>query len=199
MKSQMETIKRFCLLTLFGAISLVANSQQYVVYEVKGEAFKVVKKVKTPLSIGMKLDKGDVVNLTNSCVVKLLDKEAREKVTLKNQCAGSIESLINEQNNSRESVTAQVVSYIVTRMTRKGSNKYMMEGRTTGIHRGDDESLLASDDEMPVRESMEVADSVHIDLSSTPFQGCSIGSCVPAEKPRTSPVKLHIAFTFKKR
>lgn len=189
-----NTIKRLCFMLVFWTMAIVAHSQQYVVWQVKGGAFKVVKKERIPLAKGMKLEKRDVLSLVRPCEVKLFDEAAREMVTLKDQCAGSIASLVDEQKDSRESMNVKFFNYVVSRLARQGASDHIMDGRITAIHRGDDEALFADGDAVSVQESYELSDSVCLDLPSTPFQGCSISCSVPAEKMRRAPVKLHIAF-----
>lgn len=126
--------------------ALGASAQQYAVYRVKGEASLVVKRVKKPLEKGMKLDGKDVVNMSNQSELKLFDEEAREMITLKNQCAGSLASIIDAQKQSRQSMTSEYFAYIVKNMRGYGQEERMQAGRTTAIFRNDADSLLAKKD-----------------------------------------------------
>lgn len=139
-------MKNFLLILTFLLVSTGLFAQQYAVYRVMGEASLVVKKAKTPLEKGMKLEAKDILNLSEGCELKLFDEEAREMITLKDQCAGSVESLIAAQTQSRQSMTAEYFAYIVRNMQGLGQEERVRAGRTTGIFRDDADSLLSIPD-----------------------------------------------------
>lgn len=132
------------IITIF--VSITCSAQQYAVYRVKGEVFQVVKNKKIPLKKGMTLSPKDILNLNAKSEIKLFDEEAREMITLKKQCAGSISSLIASQKQSRQSMTADYYAYISKNMKGLGQEDRMLAGRTTAVFRDDTDSLLCKKD-----------------------------------------------------
>lgn len=126
--------------------TITCYAQQYAVYRVKGEVCQVVKKKKVPMKKGMKLSAKDILNMSAKSEIKLFDEQAREMITLKNQCAGSISSLIASQKQSRQSMTAEYFAYISKNMKGLGQEESMMAGRTTAVFRNDRDSLLCKKD-----------------------------------------------------
>jgi hypothetical protein len=94
----------------------------------------------------MKLTPKDVINLADKSEIKLFHEQAREMITPKNQCAGSVSSLIASQKDSRKSVTADYLAYIMNNRSGQGQENGILAGRTTSVFRDDSDSLFVKKD-----------------------------------------------------
>ena len=135
----------------------IVIAQDYAVYRVKGEVCQVVKNKKIVLQKGMKVTMKDILNMGNHSELKLFDEKRRQMVTLKNQCAGSLKSLINSQKESVQNMTADYFSYILKNMSGQGQEDRMLAGRTTAIFRDDADSLLVKTDSVGLKNNCPVS------------------------------------------
>lgn len=162
-------MKQILLLLTLLLAPLGIHAQEYAVYRVKGEAYQVVKQKKTTLQKGMMVNQKTILKLEPNSEVKLFNEKDREMVTFKNQCAGSIASLIASQKQARQSMTADYFAYIVKNMAGKGLESHITQGRTTAVFRDDADSLLYSEDSVMMPKVKQVPPASIVDAkSSTP-------------------------------
>ena len=119
---------------------------EYQVYRLVGEVFKVVKKDRKPIAVRDTLHEKDVISLTENSEIKLVNIADSTMVTLRDQCAGSIATLIEAQKDSKQLITPRYLAFIKKQLFGNGYNEQMATGRSTAVYRTDLDSLLVSTD-----------------------------------------------------
>ncbi|MBQ9667384.1 MAG: hypothetical protein IJV45_01365 [Prevotella sp.] len=137
---------------------LTASAQQYEVYRIRGEASLVVKQQATPLSKNQVLTPSDIISLAYRSEVKMIVRETQEMITLKGQCAGSIASLIDQQQNARQKMTPDYFNFVVSNLRGEGYNEGLQAGKSTTIYRDDTDSIFVTNGEAYLAEAPEPAD-----------------------------------------
>jgi hypothetical protein len=132
------------LLSVFVLFAFNVLAQNYAVYRVKGDVVLMKKKNSTYLEKGQILTPKDIVRIAAKSELKLFDEEHREMITLKNQGAGSLSSLILAEKGSRQSMTADYFAFILKNMTGHHDDVGLKAGRTTAIFRDEGDSLLSA-------------------------------------------------------
>ena len=135
------------LLLLLGILLLAvasASAQQYEVYRVRGEASLVVKQQAKPLAKQQVLAPTDILSLAHRSEVKMFVRESQEMITLRGQCAGSIASLIEQQQNARQVMTPDYFNFVLSNLKGEGYNEGLQAGKSTTIYRDDSDSLFLS-------------------------------------------------------
>lgn len=139
------------LLLLVFPIALMAQKKaiqpaEYQVYRLVGEVFKVVKKDRKPIAVRDTLHEKDVISLAENSEIKLVNMADSTMVTLRDQCAGSIATLIEAQKDSKQLITPRYLAFIKKQLFGNGYNEQMATGRSTAVYRTDLDSLLVSTD-----------------------------------------------------
>jgi len=153
------------LLLILGALiigALTASAQHYEVYRVRGEVSLVVKQNATPLAKHQVLTPADILSLAYRSELKLIERQSREMITLKGQCAGSLATLISQQADARQKMTPEYFNFVISNLKGEGYNEGMQAGKSTTIYRDDADSLFITSGEACLAQDSIAADSIHL-------------------------------------
>ena len=97
----MKTKLALCLLLLVPLL-LSAQDVDYKVFKIKGEVFKTVRKGRSVQKEVLKetdaIKEKDIISLTQGSELQMVSIKDSTMITLRDQCAGSVKSLVNNQN-----------------------------------------------------------------------------------------------------
>jgi hypothetical protein len=130
------------ILTAILAVVLNAGAQQYEVYRVRGEVTLTVRQNAIPLKKQQVLGPKDILSLAYRSELKLVERQSQEMITLKGQCAGSIASLIEQQQSARQKMTPDYFNFVISNLKGEGYNEGLQAGKSTTIYRDDADSLF---------------------------------------------------------
>lgn len=106
------------LCTLFLQASL--SAQTLTVYHVVGKVTQHAEGKSTPLAMNAKVTRQTEVNVPYGGKLELIDESASERITLKKPGRGTIQSLINSNDNSVAKLSGSYVAYVKKQMSNKG-------------------------------------------------------------------------------
>jgi hypothetical protein len=76
--------------------------------------------------------------------LKLVNVSDSTMAVLRNQCSGSIMSLISSQSGARQSMTGKYFAFVMKSLIGNGFDEGFSSGRTTTTYRDDTDSLFTS-------------------------------------------------------
>lgn len=144
-------MNKICLTCILLSLSLMLSAQgvsSYHVYIVKGEVYKTMRKgkqtVRNVVHAKDILKGSDVIAMAQDSELKLVNVSDSTMAVLRNQCSGSIMSLISSQSGARQSMTGKYFAFVMKSLIGNGFDEGFSSGRTTTTYRDDTDSLFTS-------------------------------------------------------
>lgn len=144
-------MNKICLTCILLSLSLMLSAQgvsSYHVYIVKGEVYKTMRKGKQTVRNAVHakdiLKGSDVIAMAQDSELKLVNVSDSTMAVLRNQCSGSIMSLISSQSGARQSMTGKYFAFVMKSLIGNGFDEGFSSGRTTTTYRDDTDSLFTS-------------------------------------------------------
>lgn len=144
-------MNKICLTCILLSLSLMLSAQgvsSYHVYIVKGEVYKTMHKGKQTVRNAVHakdiLKGSDVIAMAQDSELKLVNVSDSTMAVLRNQCSGSIMSLISSQSGARQSMTGKYFAFVMKSLIGNGFDEGFSSGRTTTTYRDDTDSLFTS-------------------------------------------------------
>ena len=144
-------MNKICLTCILLSLSLMLSAQgvsSYHVYIVKGEVYKTMRKgkqtVRNVVHAKDILKGSDVIAMAQDSELKLVNVSDSTMAVLRNQCSGSIMSLISSQSGVRQSMTGKYFAFVMKSLIGNGFDEGFSSGRTTTTYRDDTDSLFTS-------------------------------------------------------
>ncbi len=119
-------MKKTLILTLFLLSVFIHANAQYTVYEVKGNVLLKRGKMETPVKKVQNLSSDDFIILPENAKLVLLDVAGSIRVILKKACAGSISTLIANNEKSITELTLTFLSHLVDRLTKSDKQAHVI-------------------------------------------------------------------------
>ena len=144
-------MNKICLTCILLSLSLMLSAQgvsSYHVYIVKGEVYKTMRKgkqtVRNVVHAKDILKGSDGIAMAQDSELKLVNVSDSTMAVLRNQCSGSIMSLISSQSGARQSMTGKYFAFVMKSLIGNGFDEGFSSGRTTTTYRDDTDSLFTS-------------------------------------------------------
>ena len=129
-------MNKICLTCILLSLSLMLSAQgvsSYHVYIVKGEVYKTMRKGKQTVRNAVHakdiLKGSDVIAMAQDSELKLVNVSDSTMAVLRNQCSGSIMSLISSQSGARQSMTGKYFAFVMKSLIGNGFD----EGFSSGL------------------------------------------------------------------
>ena len=140
----MKTKLALCLLLLVPLL-LSAQDVDYKVFKIKGAVCKTVRKGRSVQKEVLKetdaIKEKDIISLTQGSELQMVSIKDSTMITLRDQCAGSVKSLVNNQNAKSVPMPKKYFDFVMKNLSGNGFNEGIAAGRTTAVYRGDEDML----------------------------------------------------------